>query len=301
MHKNGGIRSTKVSRSMYLTTRQVTYNPMRDILASASELPPSGRLLPELRRLLADPRTDQAAVVDLLRVDAALTAKVLRLANSAAMGLGEYCDGIDAAVERLGFGEVYRGVVTIASGEMLGGSLPLYRMEAGELWCDGLAAAVAAASIGPRLSLNKGGDVFYTAALLHGVGRVALNAYALKRGFVQFGMAKDPSLAAQAEKSLFGAHFAEVGAAMLERWHFSPEMVQLVRDQLRVPGASSIIDGAAVLRLAIDAIPFVRNPERPAEELTEMPSAIFVKLAPDRLVQGLSFARQMYAVFGSVL
>jgi HD-like signal output (HDOD) protein len=77
----------------------------------AKQLPPAPTLLPELLSLLNKPDLDTERVVRLITYDPTLTANVLRLSNSAALGSPKPIASLNEAVLRLGFEQILRLVV----------------------------------------------------------------------------------------------------------------------------------------------------------------------------------------------
>ena len=106
---------------------------LETILQSNVKLPPSPQILPKLQGILRDIDASIFDIIDLLRVDAPLTAQLLKLANSAYFGAMGPCDTIDEAVSRIGFNETFRVVSVAAAKQVLGGPLPIYKMGKGEL------------------------------------------------------------------------------------------------------------------------------------------------------------------------
>ncbi len=78
-----------------------------DLVSEVPGLPSAPKVLPALKRLLQDPNSSLADVVKLIRLDAAIAARVLQLSNSAYYNKGRPCQTIDTAVHRIGFDLVY--------------------------------------------------------------------------------------------------------------------------------------------------------------------------------------------------
>jgi HD-like signal output (HDOD) protein len=79
-----------------------------EVVAQTTDLPVVSETARKLVVLLNNPDTRQDEVVDTLRCDNALTAKLLRLCNSAQMGLGSPVASIDQAVLLAGTDAIYR-------------------------------------------------------------------------------------------------------------------------------------------------------------------------------------------------
>ena len=73
------------------------------IITLGSTLPPALGIFGRLQSRLRDPDSELADIVDLVRVDPALTFQVIRLSNSVLYGLKSRCHSLDEAVGRVGF------------------------------------------------------------------------------------------------------------------------------------------------------------------------------------------------------
>jgi len=198
-----------------------------DYIHNVRFLPPAPRIVPELMKLLKQTDVDSSKVVKLISFDPALTANVLRICNSAYFGAATPTSDLQEAVTRLGFKQVYQ-LVTIAMGaRMLGAPQPGYGLDEGELWKHSIAVAVTA-----QLMARKLGDdatLVFTAALLHDIGKIIL-AQALESVYPK--LVRETEINQQslleAERKILGAQHAEVGARLLERWKFPPNIVSAV-------------------------------------------------------------------------
>ena len=94
-----------------------TQAPLKDhILRLAQKLPASPQIFGKLCLLLDDLSADAGQVVDLISVDASLSARVLRLSNSVFFRGSLSVQSLDEAIGRVGFREVHK-IVGIAMTE----------------------------------------------------------------------------------------------------------------------------------------------------------------------------------------
>src|SRR6185503_9265336 len=103
-------------------------------LDTVHTLPASPRPLPELLRALTEVDSDITRVTDLIAVDPALTAKLLKTCNSAFFGLARPADDVAEAVSRLGFRTVYRVVSAVRCAYLLRPATASYGIHADTLW-----------------------------------------------------------------------------------------------------------------------------------------------------------------------
>lgn len=267
-----------------------------EILEMSRDLPSSARMLPKLQQLLRDPQTSTADVIDLLRLDPTLTARTVGMANRAFMGAGEACTTLDEAVQRLGFDEVFRIVATVAARSVFCQEMPLYGYAEGELMARSLSAAILMPLLNTIVDLPMSGDQLYTIGLLHGLGQLALNRYAVMTGTRK--RLRRLSLRDQVavEKRIFGHGHPALGAAMMEEWGFAPRLVEAVRGQAsRHPGGDPV--AADLLRLSVSLSGFVRNRERTIRMALKEPALRECPIPGESLLYLVDRAREVYEIF----
>ena len=197
-------------------------------IAQVKSLPPAPRILPQLLELLGVENVPTERIVELVTFDPALTARVLHRCNAAAFGSDRAVHDLSEAVPRLGYNEVYRLVAAVVGESVLGGSQPGYGIGTGELWQHSVAAAVAARQLAQRRDADE--NLVFTAALLHDVGKLVLSGY-LADSYASIVTQTENSGRSlqEVEQSLLGTDHAEVGAKLLEQWHFPDKLVLAVR------------------------------------------------------------------------
>ena len=148
------------------------------LLETARTLPAAPQVLAALGELLEDVNSDLEAVADLLKRDAALTARVVRMGNSAAFG-GTRVGSLDEAVNRVGFGEIYRIVGAAVTASLADRALAFYGVEAEALRESLLYHALASEVLAQHAGLEE--RTAYTAGLLRGLGMLVLDRVARER------------------------------------------------------------------------------------------------------------------------
>lgn len=213
-------------------------------------IPPSAHVLVRLQRLLADLNTGLDDIAQLVLLDAALTARIIRLSNSAWFRRGLPCQTIEEAVNRIGFREVYHFVAVAASNELVAQPVPAYGRDSLEMWTDSVACAFAAEVLASQLGEDAGNA--YLTGLLHAIGRLAINRYLVEHGGLSRALADDghPHDHTGGEFALLGFNQAEVGAQLLGLWEFLPIVSEPVRCQYDPLAADEPHDRAAALLFA---------------------------------------------------
>jgi putative nucleotidyltransferase with HDIG domain len=226
-----------------------------EIIAQAKELPVISETARKLTVQLNQPDLHRSELVKTLRCDNVLTAKLLRVCNSADLGAREPIVSIDQALLLLGDDAIFRIVCAIGFGGSLGASAPGYATEANGLWNHSLSAGLGAEYIAANESY--GGflpSAAFTAGLLHDIGKIVLNKYMTpkNRADIRAKMAEESISRTDAEKAILGADHSEVGACLLKRWALPEPIVEAVANHHK-PVTKPVIKMSALVYLANNA------------------------------------------------
>lgn len=167
---------------------------------------------------------DQGELVQAIQSDPALSGRILKLANSVALGAAGPVSTIAQATMRIGVQEVRNvalGFTLVGdnrNGQAAGFDYDLY-------WARSLGTAVAASILAFELKLMSAPEAF-TAGLLCGIGKLAFaSVHPVKYSGVLRGHQhlEDETLVAL-EARAFGINHVEVSALMMEDWGLSPSI-----------------------------------------------------------------------------
>ena len=201
-----------------------------DIVREVKHLPAAPKVLPRLKRLLQDGNSAIHEIVELVRLDPGLAARVLQVANSAYFSKGVRCTTVDEAVNRVGYDQIYELVSFAVASQVLVRPLEAYAVDADELWAMSVSCALAAEAIAGRTQQDR--KAAYTIGLLHCVGMVALDEWSLRgEQKLHFTAGSFPREAIEQERATLGFTQAEVGAALLAHWEFPTTASEPVRLQ----------------------------------------------------------------------
>ena len=178
----------------------------------------------ELLQTLSGGDPDVDALASRIARDQAITARVLRVANSPFYGLQMRVGSIHDAIVVLGFSAVRSLVLTSAvvttlpAGKCAGFS-------ADRFWRHVLGTAVAAQAL--ARPLRRKPESLFIAGLLHDIGRLVMLS-ANPEGFarvIQIAAERDCHLV-DVEAEIFGCDHTAVGAAIAQHWNFPADIVE---------------------------------------------------------------------------
>ena len=148
-------------------------------LRQVKQFPPGPQILPKLQQLLREEDCTIADVANLIKLDAALSAQVIKFSNSPYYRAPTSTFNIDDAVNRIGSQEVYKIVAIASTRGTFHESLPLYRMPQGHLWQVAAVCGNIMKLLAPNVQLNP--DDAYTTGLLHALGCVIIQGQHRKK------------------------------------------------------------------------------------------------------------------------
>ena len=185
----------------------------------------------KLVNLLEQPAFSNHEVVQAIKGDRVLAARLLHACNSPDFGLKNPVSSVDQAVSLLGRQQILRIMLTLGFGKAMAVPLPGYAVEADELWRHSLATATAAETVvGNITDLNAKPIAAFTVGLLHDIGKVVLSQALTPE--VQADMRnrieRDHHPRSEAEKEVLGTDHAEVGGCLLQSWQVPEEIVEAV-------------------------------------------------------------------------
>lgn len=270
-----------------------------------------------VQQLIASFNSEDVSSTDIARqiaADPALSAKLLRLANSAFFHVSRTVGTVDDALRMLGFVMV-RNLV-LGNG-MVAAFKNTKGMDLPQFWRHNLYTAVAAR----WLAMHAGdhdldnGDAVFTVGMMHGIGQLQLHAVAPAEAAPLDKLVNvlDASRAGK-EKERWGFHYADVSAELAGIWNFPEALADALRDTPD-PLASGKLDraagwvhlGAWIARVEVlkldDEAARACYPAQVAKKLGVDPAwvPLLVKHAPDKADQAMPALKELSAGLDAML
>lgn len=180
----------------------------------------------DIRDALENETTTLSGLVDLIQRDAALAAKVLKVANSGFFGAPRSIADLAAALRLVGM----ELLLALALTSHLLQCLPLPGLQLDKLWMHGLAVSTLARFIARDEGADQAGiEVAGVAGLLHDIGGLLLLAnFSADYQRMLRKVAGDELELLELERSRFGVCHAELGALLLDLWNLPDDVVRAV-------------------------------------------------------------------------
>jgi len=175
--------------------------------------------------LVEDPNSSAQDLNELIGRDPALSARVLKVVNSAFYGLPRQIGSINRAISLLGLNAVKNIAIAASLAKLFRGGALCDRFDAKDLWEHSIAVATAARLLAKEARMSSGDEAFL-GGLMHDIGiMVALQSDRAKLAKVFADMQFDGNGAPlidfrMAERNVFGADHCHFGEALCEQWKF---------------------------------------------------------------------------------
>ena len=181
-----------------------------------------------LTEALAKPRVSTGQIAEIIASDSALTARLLRLVNSAFYAFPLRIETVHQAVFLVGTQQIH-DLALATSVLRVFPRIPPELVDMESFWRHSIATGVTARTLATYRN-ERSAERFFVAGILHDLGRLLLFAArpdaaraALERSRTQ----GEPLMVA--ERAVLGYDHSEAGGALLEAWNLPAELQDMVR------------------------------------------------------------------------
>lgn len=229
---------------------------MAQLQQRIAQLPALPRAAAQALAMLRDDNAGAEECARCIGTDQALTARVLRLANSAFYGVPGRVDSVNRAIQMLGKRTLRAALTTVAlSGQFSAIQCEGFRFDG--FWRHTIGTAIGAEAIARACALDD--ESAFTAGILHDIGRLALAAHFPRETAAMLELARMHDLPPlEAERLALGTDHAAIGASIALHWHF-PDAVQAAisahhgpQHDGGAPGMADVIHVADAIVHALD-------------------------------------------------
>ncbi len=264
-----------------MKTERAEFRPaLEALLASGKQLPTLPVLVVQVHRAIANEMSGVRDIGQIIDRDPALTARLLRVANSAAFSRGDPVTAVGAAIGRLGMGHVRSLCLAVGVVRAFGNAGQ--RLDHKRYWEHSAAVGLVAerlTSLSKRYAEVDGSEA-YTAGLLHDVGLLIVDQF-FPEDFagVQEEMELEMAPRCAVELTRLGMDHGGIGGRVLERWQLPGAVREAVGVHHRPELASEDVSPLAHLVWAAEALCTAQGLELPQEgQASTTPVEVFDRL-----------------------
>lgn len=205
---------------------------LRRQIESIKQLPTLPQVMERVMEVITDPKSSASDLGREIAKDQSLTAKILRMVNSAFYGFYRRIDGVSDAVAILGYNEVRILTLTISVFDSFGPSRTGW--DRPRFWHHALATAIGTETLAKGCTTLA--KEAYVAGLLHDIGKVAFDKLLGSDWTRILRRAEEEDRALdQLEEEEFGASHATAGGWLAEQWHLPERISQAIAYHHNLP------------------------------------------------------------------
>ena len=195
------------------------------MISKIEELPTPDFIVQKIISVASDPNASAQDLANAIMMDASLSSKVLKLANSAYYGIPRRITVLNEAIMILGFKTVRNLAMSVFTYSALFGNRNVEdEIDRKRLWRHFVYTAIAGEALGEMLGYPVKEELFIT-GLLHDIGKIALDVIRPDIMIAVYRLAsKAKKNFLEAEELLEVPTHTVIGAKLTERWGL-PEMI----------------------------------------------------------------------------
>ncbi|MDP5151281.1 HDOD domain-containing protein [Rheinheimera baltica] len=218
---------------------------MKHLISNATNLPSIPKVVQELIASFSNPDITSNHISQILINDQALSAKVLRMANSVRYGGHRKVGSIKDAVVMLGFNSLRTMVLSVGFTSALDGPAAF---DIREFWLKSFKMANRCKWLAKTLKIDA--EVAFTCGLLHAIGEYLIHVVKPAEAVVIDERVNTGESRSRLEQQLLGFDYTQAGAELTDFWHFPQEIVQAIRWQENPTGSPELSSYAACVHIA---------------------------------------------------
>jgi putative nucleotidyltransferase with HDIG domain len=160
--------------------------------------------------------------------DQSLTARILKLANSAYYGYPRKINTVSQATILLGFQTIKSMTLASTISKMMEAELKGYALEEKDLWTQSQTCAIISRYIAKDINYPKP-ETAYIGGLLRDIGKTILNFYVEQEYNAIVNKVEYSNMSfLEAEEEILGFNHAQIGEKIANKWNFPEELVEAI-------------------------------------------------------------------------
>lgn len=200
----------------------------RALALAAARVPSLPRIYGRLAEALDNPRASSGHIAEIIGGDAGLSARLLRLVNSAFYCFPARVESISHAVTLVGTEQIRELALATSILRVFSG-IPADLVDMESFWLHGVSTGVAARALAVERR-EPSAERLFVGGVLHDVGRLFMYRAWPDTARCALNRAKQTSAPLmEVERAEFGFDHATAGGLVLEAWRLSPALVEMTR------------------------------------------------------------------------
>jgi putative nucleotidyltransferase with HDIG domain len=236
------MRTTSLREELLTKASAITVLPTLDVI------------IDKIIKLLTDENASFHELVEVVKYDPAMSAKIISIANSAYFARASQIVNLQRAMVAIGMEETRRIILCLALLTEMRKQWRLSQEDLAYLWRHSCLVAHAAKLLAQR-TMTEDPEKVFTLGILHDIGKAAFFAFPDSYGTVRAGMKRTGHDTCALEKEVFGIDHTELGYLISVKWRFPEEFGTVIQ------GHHGPLTGQVLEDIVITADRFIENPE----------------------------------------
>ncbi|MGF1866837.1 HDOD domain-containing protein [Enterovibrio norvegicus] len=216
----------------------------QSLLAHVDKLPKIPKVVQELMNLVNSESSDLNQIAQKISLEQVISARVLRMSNSAHFGRGRTVSSVDDAVVRLGLGPI-RTLVTASA--LMSAFPKIEGLDPNSFWSTTFEVATLSKVIAKELKIDQ--NEAFTAGMLHNIGDLLIyTVYPDKAQKVELHMEAGKTKP-EAQQIVLDTDSAQLGGQLAKTWKFSDVLIDAIENQFGAVQGDNFSQLAAIINL----------------------------------------------------
>ena len=191
------------------------------------DLPTISQVHDRITNLLSSKKSSAADVARVMEIDQSITAKTLRLANSAVFGFNRNISSVKEAIAMIGFEQVTDLVTAVNTFEALGRvkESPYFNRMA--FWEHSIGCGIIAKVVGEKIKMDP--ERAFVAGLLHDIGKVVMDGFFPEYFSEALELANNDDIPIHdAESKKLPITHDSVGSVLARQWNLPEALIDVI-------------------------------------------------------------------------
>ena len=224
--------------------------PVEEIEQFMETIQPVPQVALKILRLTNEEEYDIKALAAEIRKDQVISAKILKLCNSAMFAGTNKIESLDHALVYIGMQILVKLVISASVDHYFGRAGSGYSLCKGGLFHHAIGTAIISEKLADLTGCVNPG-LAYTAGLLHDIGKVVLDQYVTSVYPLFYRKLNDEGCSSSStEKVILGIDHTEIGSDLARRWTLPESLIDVIRHHHRPEDATRHVELAHTVYLA---------------------------------------------------
>ncbi|EMJ95416.1 HDOD domain protein [Leptospira alstonii serovar Pingchang str. 80-412] len=219
IESQGNNTSVIIDIPLNITKENLQLQKAEDILKNIEGLPTFPKSIQDIQTMIERPNSSITQIAEVIKKDVALSANILKLANSAAFIRANKVESLDRAIQLIGLKELSQLLYSLGTKQILEDKFPAFL----SIWEKSNQSAFYCKLIASKTNLSKDSvSNLMSAALLHDIGEIILLSLEERtmKSIGKISASKEIASAVSMEEAALGITHTKVGALIAEKWNF---------------------------------------------------------------------------------